>query len=77
MVTSALSAAPPQRPTQPAPDRPSTRNLHEDIPPELFDDVASPAHREGGASASVRVCPHCTYENTDGGNDCDVCGLPL
>ncbi|KAL5535116.1 NPL4 [Sanghuangporus sanghuang] len=29
------------------------------------------------ASASVRVCPHCTYENGHGGSDCEVCGLPL
>lgn len=25
----------------------------------------------------IHICPHCTYENTHGGSDCDVCGLPL
>ncbi|WVN85392.1 nuclear protein localization protein 4 [Cryptococcus depauperatus CBS 7841] len=24
-----------------------------------------------------RVCPHCTFVNENGGNDCEICGLPL
>lgn len=67
----------PQRPTRPAPDAPSTRISDDDIPPELFDNVATPAHGDGHTSTGGRVCPHCTFENTDGGNDCEVCGLPL
>ena len=54
--------------------------MDDDIPPELFDEVATPAaHGNGGPSANVRVrvCPHCTFENTNSGNDCEVCGLPL
>jgi nuclear protein localization family protein 4 len=67
----------PPRPSQPAPDRPAAGLAHEDIPPELFDNVVSPANRDSGTSTSGRVCPHCTFENTPGGNDCEVCGLPL
>jgi nuclear protein localization family protein 4 len=66
-----------QRPIRPAPDVPSTRIMDDDVPAELFDEVATPAHGNGGPSANVRVCPHCTFENTNGGNDCEVCGLPL
>ena len=66
-----------QRPTRPAPDAPSTRIMDDDIPPELFDEVDMPAHGNERPSANVRVCPHCTFENTNSGNDCDVCGLPL
>ncbi len=51
--------------------------MDDDIPPELFDEVATPAHGDSRPSANVRVCPHCTFENTNGGNDCEVCGLPL
>ena len=66
-----------QRPTRPAPDAPSTHIMDDDIPPELFEEVATPAHGNGRPSANVRVCPHCTFENTNTGNDCEVCGLPL
>lgn len=66
-----------QRPARPAPETPSTRIMDDDIPPELFDGVATPAHGDGRPSANVRVCPHCTFENTNSGNDCEVCGLPL
>jgi nuclear protein localization family protein 4 len=72
VLTSVLSTAPP-RPSQPAPDGPSARVVNDDIPPVLFDD----ARRDGGTSTSGRVCPHCTFENSHGGNDCEVCGLPL
>ena len=67
----------PQRPTQPAPDGPSARILDDDIPPELFDSVAAPGRVDASGSAGGRVCPHCTFENAHGGNDCEVCGLPL
>lgn len=72
VLTSVLSTAP-QRPSHPAPDGPSARIVNDDIPPELFDE----ARRDGGTSTSGRVCPHCTFENSHGGNDCEVCGLPL
>jgi len=77
LTTFARESAPPERPTQPPPDGPSARVMDEDIPPELFDDVALPTHSDSGASTSGRVCPHCTFENTGSGNDCEVCGLPL
>jgi len=81
LMTFARESAPPQRPTQPAPDVPPARFLDEDkdIPPELFDEIATPTRGESDNSGTSggRVCPHCTFENTHGGNDCDVCGLPL
>lgn len=30
-----------------------------------------------GASSRERICPHCTFVNEHGGNDCEICGLPL
>jgi nuclear protein localization protein 4 homolog len=72
--------AAPHRPTQPVPDGPPVRALDEDIPPELFDEIVASTRGVGGdsgGSAGGRVCPHCTFENTHGRSDCDVCGLPL
>ncbi|KAI0359004.1 polyubiquitin-tagged protein recognition complex Npl4 component [Trametes cingulata] len=70
-----------------APKRPSNAELPSsshapmdtDIPPEVFDQIAreEEAARGSGSSAGVRICPHCTFENTHGGSDCEVCGLPL
>jgi nuclear protein localization protein 4 homolog len=62
--------------------------MEEDIPQDVFDQIeaeeaAARIARESGAPARVsdsmggRVCPHCTFENTHGGRDCEVCGLPL
>lgn len=55
--------------------------MDDDIPPEVFDQIAAEnaasAGGGGGSSAGVKVCPHCTFENTHGGHDCEVCGLPL
>lgn len=61
--------------------------MDEDIPPEVFEQIArsEEASRAGTRGASpgavgggnVRVCPHCTFENSHGGSDCEVCGLPL
>ena len=28
-------------------------------------------------TSNIRICPHCTFENSHGGTDCEVCGLPL
>jgi nuclear protein localization family protein 4 len=47
--------------------------MDEDIPPEVFDQIAA----DNAASGNIRICPHCTFENSGGGSDCDVCGLPL
>ncbi|KAI0336196.1 polyubiquitin-tagged protein recognition complex Npl4 component [Cubamyces sp. BRFM 1775] len=68
-----------------APKRPSSSGLPSsshapmdtDIPPEVFDQIAREEAAQGSRSANVRVCPHCTFENTHGGSDCEVCGLPL
>ncbi|KAI0281608.1 NPL4 family-domain-containing protein [Russula aff. rugulosa BPL654] len=76
LATFARESAP-QPPARPAPDAPPTRIMDDDIPPELFDEVATPAHGNDRPSANVRVCPHCTFENTNSGNDCEVCCLPL
>ncbi|KAF8649760.1 hypothetical protein AX16_005527 [Volvariella volvacea WC 439] len=40
-----------------------------DFPPE------EPALGDSGAR--IRICPHCTYENTHSRSDCDMCMLPL
>ncbi|KAI0274867.1 polyubiquitin-tagged protein recognition complex Npl4 component [Gloeopeniophorella convolvens] len=78
LTTFARESAPaPERPAQPAPDAPPSHMLDDDIPPELFDDFAAAATAAGGALSNVRVCPHCTFENSHGGSDCEVCGLPL
>ncbi|KAF8905447.1 NPL4 family-domain-containing protein [Gymnopilus junonius] len=59
----------------------------DDIPPEVYDQIAaeeaaSRAATGGGAggatsSSNIRICQYCTFENTHGGSDCEVCGLPL
>ncbi|KAJ7693672.1 NPL4 family-domain-containing protein [Mycena rosella] len=56
----------------------------EDIPQEVFDQIAAEEAAArgtggdgGGSNAGIKICPHCTFENTGGGTDCDVCGLPL
>lgn len=50
--------------------------MDEDIPPELFDQIAAD-HDAAPGGARIRICPHCTFENLHGGSDCEVCGLPL
>lgn len=50
----------------------------DDIPPEVYDQIARDT--AGGApsgGAGIRICPHCTFENTHGGTDCEICSLPL
>ncbi|KII93717.1 hypothetical protein PLICRDRAFT_152716 [Plicaturopsis crispa FD-325 SS-3] len=79
LMTFTREHAPPSRPSSSAPGGASNR-MDEDIPQDVFDQIAAEeAARNGdGASASgVRICPHCTFENTHGGSDCEVCGLPL
>lgn len=61
----------------------------DDIPPEVYDriaaeEAAAATSRSGAGSAggprrtgTSRICPHCTFENSHGGSDCEVCGLPL
>lgn len=58
--------------------------MDEDIPPELYEQFAREAAAAGGSGAGpaaegglIRICPHCTFENTHAGSDCEVCGLPL
>lgn len=51
-----------------------------DVPPELTraDDgtnAGTPAAAGGGGG--MQVCPHCTFENNPGVQDCEICGLPL
>jgi nuclear protein localization family protein 4 len=69
-----------------APVRPSTSapsgsgSMDEDIPQSVFDQIAAEeAARTGGSGTprGIKICPHCTFENDHGGNDCEVCGLPL
>lgn len=56
------------------------------VPPEAFNqqaqggggDNATAAGGGGGNDAGgMQVCPHCTFENNPGAQDCDICGLPL
>lgn len=63
--------------------------MDDDIPQEVFDQIAaeeaaaraaasgSSDAATGGATGGIRMCPHCTFENTHSGRDCEVCGLPL
>lgn len=51
-----------------------------DHDPSAHDSVRGSAVSGGSSSvtgAGMKICPHCTFENTHGGNDCEVCGLPL
>ncbi|KAI8983421.1 polyubiquitin-tagged protein recognition complex Npl4 component [Trametes punicea] len=67
----------PKRPSTAAPSSSHTP-MDTDIPPEVFDQIAREEAAQGGGSrGNVRICPHCTFENTHGGSDCEVCGLPL
>ncbi|KAF7319984.1 MPN domain-containing protein [Mycena kentingensis (nom. inval.)] len=58
----------------------ATAAMDDDIPQDVLDQIAASeaAGGSGGDSAmpSIRICPHCTFENAHSG-DCDVCGLPL
>lgn len=56
------------------------------LSPEILEQTAAAENDGGGGSSGgsngnpdrVRICPHCTFENTHhGGPDCEVCGLPL
>ncbi|EIW64969.1 polyubiquitin-tagged protein recognition complex Npl4 component [Trametes versicolor FP-101664 SS1] len=68
-----------------APKRPSGATLSSgshapmdtDIPPEVFDQIARAEAGGSSSAGGIRICPHCTFENTHGGSDCEVCGLPL
>ncbi|KAH8086644.1 polyubiquitin-tagged protein recognition complex Npl4 component [Cristinia sonorae] len=58
--------------------------MDEDIPPEILEQIAREEEAAraaaGGADSpvgNIRICPHCTFENSHGGGDCEVCGLPL
>ncbi|KAA1468500.1 polyubiquitin-tagged protein recognition complex Npl4 component [Dentipellis sp. KUC8613] len=79
LITFARESAP-ARPSQPAPSTGASSHLmDEDIPPELFDEphTVGATGGGGGGASGTRVCPHCTFENSHGGTDCEVCGLPL
>jgi nuclear protein localization family protein 4 len=77
LILSELAA----RPSTSAPT--SSSRMDEDIPPELFDQIAAEEASRTSTAArptpgrGVRICPHCTFENDHGGTDCEVCGLPL
>lgn len=47
--------------------------MDEDISSEFLDQITA----QDGGGGGTKICPHCTFENTHGGNDCEVCGLPL
>ena len=68
----------PHRPSVPAPSLPASGG--EDFPPEIFDDFMEGGHGNAAGTSTnggTTVCPHCTFENSHSGGDCDVCGLPL
>ena len=68
------------RPSGSVPDI-SVPHMDEDIPQELFDQIAAEetASAQTGSSGlgSIKVCPYCTFENPSDRVDCEVCGLPL
>lgn len=63
----------------------------EEIPAHLLDEINgaggtgsgsasandAPGAGAGATQSGPTACPHCTYENEPGAQDCDVCGLPL
>ncbi|KAH8835856.1 NPL4 family-domain-containing protein [Flagelloscypha sp. PMI_526] len=66
----------PQRPTTSAPTLGGgTSAMDEDISQDVFDQIA--ADEAASRGTNIRLCPHCTFENTHSGTDCEVCGLPL
>lgn len=68
------------QPSGPAPTSQPGHTMDEDIPPELYEQFAREAaggSGGGAAAGNIRICPHCTFENTHTGSDCEVCGLPL
>jgi nuclear protein localization family protein 4 len=70
----------PARPGTSAPSGSAGDAMDDDIPPEIFDQIAAEqaaSQAAGGSSGGIRICPHCTFENAHGGSDCEVCGLPL
>ncbi|KAH0590327.1 hypothetical protein H2248_000487 [Termitomyces sp. 'cryptogamus'] len=67
----------PVRPSSSVPGG-SISHMDEDIPQEVFDQIAAEEASRGDAGgSSLRVCPHCTFANEHSRPDCDVCGLPL
>jgi nuclear protein localization protein 4 len=66
----------PHRPSAPAPTLSAPDS--EDLPPELFNEfIEGGSGNVGSSRDGSTVCPHCTFENSHSGGDCDVCGLPL
>jgi len=84
LMTFTREMASPQRPGS-FPD--SSSRMDEDIPQDVFDQIAraeaeargetSGGADAGGPSSGAQICPHCTFENSHSGGDCEVCGLPL
>lgn len=72
---------PASRPAASAPSGSTHAPMDEDIPPEVFDQIARESGGQGNGfaagGANERVCPHCTFVNAHGGSDCEICGLPL
>lgn len=65
-------------PKSSAPGGPSSSAMDvDDIPPEVFDQIAADDAARAGGSGGIKICPHCTFENDHSGGDCEVCGLPL
>jgi nuclear protein localization family protein 4 len=65
---------------------PAQNDGFEEIPAHLLDEIngfggsaqgSAPADVAPAAAAAEKACPHCTYVNAPGAQDCDVCGLPL
>ncbi|KAG2023596.1 NPL4 [Coprinopsis cinerea AmutBmut pab1-1] len=68
----------PARPISSAPAGSSSSAMDvDDIPPEVFDQIAADDAARTGSAGGIKICPHCTFENTHSGSDCEVCGLPL
>jgi len=57
--------------------QPAPSAMDDDIPQDVYDQIAAEQAAAAGSSAGIRICPHCTFENEHGGTDCEVCGLPL
>ncbi|KZW02624.1 polyubiquitin-tagged protein recognition complex, Npl4 component [Exidia glandulosa HHB12029] len=55
----------------------SAGGFDDDISEDILNQIAQEQTGASAGGSRSRTCPHCTFENTHGGSDCEVCGLPL
>lgn len=77
-TNASLLAAPTSGQTVGAPASHDVDDFSEELLARISrEDAAGGSGGGSGGASNIRICPHCTFENTHGGSDCEVCGLPL